>query len=577
MSLTPEQIAELRGQAGLSPTPPPEGVNNDAIIAQRKARLGVVEEPQPMLYDKAIQGINKVASPVAGFTGGKQLAQGLGQTIANAGGAQNANIEALDQSMKLQSTLLKQIKENKASGKDTTRLESALTELSRHISESGGEMGDLGTGGLSNKEVIGSAIQLGANAIPLGKVEGIVGKGLEKVVPAVAEKAIPLASKGIVGAAQGYAADVGTQLQDAEKTTGEAFKPGFGTVVGGTIPFVSALTGALAKHVSGFTSGTGSDVIERAVQNPKAVEEAVTKYAKTPEAKQSLVDRARSAITDFMHGRSEEYGASLNALKSAEPLTKDAVEGSFSSNIGRFGGTLSDKGAISFKNTTLTKGDQDAIKEVWSAIKGWDDTSPKGMDALRQTIRNHMDDFSLAGNDRANVVLSSVEKDLNNYLSKNLTGYSKMLGQYSSKSKIIKDVVKELGIGGAAKPSTQLNNVMRIFQKDPSLQNKLVEVMGKEGAEQFFNDISGAILSDWLPQGGKYSSLGRAATEAGAAGTAAFLGGAGAATIPAVIGGATLASPRIVGKAATTVGKLGEKGVGEVIRKTATMGAAKQD
>jgi len=31
MSLTPEQIAELRGQAGLSPTPPPEGVNNVVI------------------------------------------------------------------------------------------------------------------------------------------------------------------------------------------------------------------------------------------------------------------------------------------------------------------------------------------------------------------------------------------------------------------------------------------------------------------------------------------------------------------------------------------------------------------
>lgn len=575
MSLTPEQIAELRGQAGLSPTPPPDGVNNDDIIAQRKARLGVVEEPQSMSYDKAIQEINKVASPVAGFTGGKQLAQGLGQTIANAGGAQDANIEALDQSMKLQSTLLKQIKDNKAVGKDTTRLESALTELSRHISESGGEMTDLGTGGLSNKEVIGSAIQLGANAIPLGKAEGLVGKGLGKVVPAVAEKAIPLVSKGIVGAAQGYAADVGTQLQDTDKTTGEAFKPGFGTVVGGAIPFVSALTGALAKHVAGFTSGTGSDVIERAVKNPQAVEEAVTKYAKTPEAKQSLVDRARSAITDFMHGRSEEYGASLNALKSSEPLAKDTVENSFSSNIGRFGGTLSDKGAISFKNTTLTKGDQDAIKEVWSAIKGWDDVSPKGMDALRQTIRNHMDDFSLAGNDRANVVLSSVEKDLNNYLSKNLSGYSEMLGQYSSKSKIIKDVVKELGIGGSAKPSTQLNNVMRIFQKDPSLQKKLVEVMGKDGAETFFNDISGAILSDWLPQGGKWSSVGRAATEVGVLAPAALAGASGA--IPAAVVGAALASPRIVGKAATTIGKLGEKGVGGVIRKTATMGAAKQN
>lgn len=43
MALTPEQIAQLRGEAGLSPIAPPKGVNNDDIIAQRKARLGIVD------------------------------------------------------------------------------------------------------------------------------------------------------------------------------------------------------------------------------------------------------------------------------------------------------------------------------------------------------------------------------------------------------------------------------------------------------------------------------------------------------------------------------------------------------
>ncbi len=47
MALTPEQIAQLRGEAGLSPTPPAKGVNSDDIIAQRKAKLGIVDEPTP--------------------------------------------------------------------------------------------------------------------------------------------------------------------------------------------------------------------------------------------------------------------------------------------------------------------------------------------------------------------------------------------------------------------------------------------------------------------------------------------------------------------------------------------------
>lgn len=46
MALTPEQIAQLRGEAGLSPTPPTRGVNPDNILAQRRAKLGITEVPE---------------------------------------------------------------------------------------------------------------------------------------------------------------------------------------------------------------------------------------------------------------------------------------------------------------------------------------------------------------------------------------------------------------------------------------------------------------------------------------------------------------------------------------------------
>lgn len=495
---------------------------------------------------------------VANFIGGGKLAQGVGQTIANAGGAQDASIQAQDQGADIQGQLLQRIKENKSQGKDTSRLESALTALGGNLQSEAGETTDLGTGGLENKQVIGSALQLGANLIP------------------GAAKGAGLLEKGLVGAGTGYAMDVANKLQNKDTSIGGAFVPGAGTVVGATLPFAGALVSSLSKKIAGFTAGTGEQVIQRAIDNPDAIGEAVSKYANTPEAKQTLVDRAKSVISSFIQSKSEEYGTSLNKLgetTGSKPVSVTAATNSFATNIEKFGGTVSEDGnKISFANSTLTKSDQGALKSVFDTIKNWTDESPQGLDGLRQAIKNHMDDFSLAGNDRANVVLGAVEKDLKEHLSTNLPGYSDMLSSYSSKSQVIRDVVKELQVGGSAKTSTQLSNVMRIFQKDPALQSKLETIMGKQESEKFLNDISGAILSEWVPPG-KLGNYIRGLGELGAGGAALATGGAAPALATGAVGLAA-SSPRIVGAVARTAGQAAKFGVDKIAQRGATMAAA---
>jgi hypothetical protein len=493
---------------------------------------------------------------VANFIGGGKLAQGVGQALANATGAQDATIEADKQGSDIETALIKQIHAFKAQGKDTTRLEAALQTLGGNLQESGNKVTDLGTGGLSNKEVIGSAIQLGANAIP--------GAGEEA----------GLLEKSAIGAGQGYAYDVGNQLQNKDKSIGDAFIPGAGTVIGGALPGAMDLVGTVAKHVAGFTSGTGPEAIQRAVDNPDAVGKAVKEYATTPEAKQTLVDKAKAAVSQFIQDKQSEYGASLDKFGTqADYLAVQNVSDSFVNNAQKFGGSVDKEGNLIFKNSTLTKSDQTALNSAYETIQNWTDTTPKGMDGLRQAIGNQMDEFSLNGNDRANVVLSAVQKDLKNTLTNKIPGYSDMLNTYSTKSQTTRDLVKELGIGGSAKPSTQLNNVMRIFQKDPSIQKNLIKTMGQKGADDFMNEISGAILSDWLPQG-KLMPLLKGAGEAGLATGAAIAGGGASAALPVAATGAAAMSPRIVGGAARLAGKAANLGVGKAVARLATMGAA---
>ena len=84
----------------------------------------------------------------------------------------------------------------------------------------------------STKEVVGSAIQSAANFIPG------VGTGAS------------LATKVGVGAATGYAMDLGSSLQNKDKTTGQAFIPNIGTAVGVALPLASQLIGNLTKKGS---------------------------------------------------------------------------------------------------------------------------------------------------------------------------------------------------------------------------------------------------------------------------------------------------------------------------------------
>ena len=401
------------------------------------------------------------------------------------------------------------------------------------------------------------------------------GRGLETVALGVPGGG-SLLSKALSGAASGYAMDVGSKLEQGDTNVGDIATPGAGTITGGTLPFASKLLGSLATHIAGFTAGTGADVIKQAIANPNAVGDAVSKYATTPEAKQTLVDKAKAAISSFIQDKQEEYGNSLNKLSGATNLQEgqQSVVSSFKENVAKFGGSVSDEGTLTFKNSTLTATDQDALKSGLKVIQSWDDTSVKGLDGLRQAIKNHMDEFSLNGNSRANVVLGNVVDDLKSNLSKNVPGYSDMLRTYSEKSQTTKELVKELGLGGNAKPSTQLNNVMRIFQKDQSLRDKLTKVMGEDGSKQFLNELSGAVLSDWLPQG-KLMPLLRGGAEVGAAGAAAAAGGAPMA-IPTAIAGLAAASPRIVGTVARVAGKAKQKGLGTAATRIASEIASKQ-
>ncbi len=92
------------------------------------------------------------------------LEQGLGYTLSNALGTQEKNIEAQDRGSDIQTQLLQRIKEKKTRGEDTTKLQGALDQLGNDLGKSASNIGDIGTGGITNKQVLASAGEHGLAA-----------------------------------------------------------------------------------------------------------------------------------------------------------------------------------------------------------------------------------------------------------------------------------------------------------------------------------------------------------------------------------------------------------------------------
>lgn len=183
-------------------TTSPSTTSNTRKTFSESIKEGKATQPNADLQaGNPTTGGGKLGEIVAAVTPGNKLAQGLGYGLASATGSQKGLIEAQGNNIDIQGQLLKQIKDNKAKGKDTSRLEKALNQLGIDIKDEGNQVSDVGTGGITNKEVLKSAGSLATlpalayagSAIKAGNLLK-EGNGLYKSF-SMGKKVIPLIEK----------------------------------------------------------------------------------------------------------------------------------------------------------------------------------------------------------------------------------------------------------------------------------------------------------------------------------------------------------------------------------------------
>ncbi len=212
----------------------------DLTPFQPQETLAPVEQPKRTLGEKILD-----------FTGGKEIAQGLGQAIAQPEISKGIE-ETQASQIKIQGDLLERIKQNKAQGVDTSRLENALAMINEDIQATGqGAEKLLNPNELTNKQVIGDALQLATTAGG-AKLAGTLGGKVAQATTAT-KGAILGAKAGALGGA-GVGALTGTSqaLQKDKSGVDIAKEAVGGALIGaGTGGIIGALTGGLSGLIQG--------------------------------------------------------------------------------------------------------------------------------------------------------------------------------------------------------------------------------------------------------------------------------------------------------------------------------------
>lgn len=376
------------------------------------------------------QRMQETREKIAKFLGGEKIAKGLGQAMAQ---KENSKLieETQNTQIKLAGDLQARIKEKKAAGQDTTKLEQALEDLNADIQSFGTGAEDvLNPEEITGKEVVGDALKLATTVVGAGTLPGQVGK------VAKAETFIKGAAQGLktgaatgggFGAASGAAEALLDNKSGGEVVENAAVSGLAGIVVGGVVGSVlggasGALKGRqLRNEIMNAQVKTGQkvpkNIVEYTPKQQKAIEIAKTQgfdetdidfmtsmNAPDKVKAQKMIDLAQKASVNkrtlerpidvvgdsmvdrikFIETHNKEAGKAVDtAAKALKGKTVDveSLRARVVSSLEDAGVSLADDGTLDFSQSVF-KNTPSVQNELQKVIK----TIPDGSDAYQAHI-----------------------------------------------------------------------------------------------------------------------------------------------------------------------------------------------
>ncbi len=443
----------------------------------------------------------------------------------------------------------------------------------------------------------GLAQNIGFGAEQIGEFfvpGGAVSKGAKALEGLTVASKIPRFLRGAVNLADKAALEGGLAAGvTAVQSGGDVQATKEAGLVGAAFPFAGAaikgvgkIGSAVVEHLASTLSGVPKAAIRHAIENPEAVQKAISLAAQDGDgATQKIYNNAVEAMDSLKQARRDAYAQGLENLQKEATYTKGGklyikrvltpaeakdlkgyipgtkigvptdlstggIKNVFTRTVKEFGAEGGGLRGLDYTNVALDDSHISKLQKLQDRIYQWSDTSPVGINKLRQVVDSYkVGGINLGSSEsKFNKVIGDLRTNLSEYLGSRVPQIDAMNSEYKAASKVIDNIRSQLKIG-SNDPNTALRKLVNVFNPKSSLYRPVVEQLGEKGGKALMSDIAGLVMSKWTPEGlGKYmtSALG------GAGGVAAFVNPAAAlSVIPAV----TMGSPRVVGGAATAIGK----------------------
>jgi len=255
--------------------------------------------------------------------------------------------------------------------------------------------------------------------------------------------------------------------------------------------------------------------------------------------------------------RSNEYAKGLAEIEKQTPiqLSTNEVKRTADKVLNKFGIT-SENGVLDFSEAAIDKAHANKLKEVVDRISKWKTNSATGLNKLRQVIDGYeIGGINLGSSEkRFNSMVREMKTSLSDYLGQKVPAVAKLNKNFETQSEVIDNVTSQLKTG-SADPNTALRKLLNVFNPKSTVYRPIVKELGEKAGKDLMTDVAAITMSKWTPDGlGKYLTT--------AAGGASLLNPAGLAVALPV---AAASSPRIIGKGATTIGKLSKSKAPEIV------------
>lgn len=329
----PIPVGAFSGVPNMQEIPNPYG--DSSGVGQEFASMGRVETTSlsQELKDKNIAGglLGKIVE------GGQDVVEGLGRGITSALTAKDRQKVVQETSERLvsqQQRLVDRLKEERASGLDTSKTEELLSTINSQINELKGGAEDFATGGVTPNEVIGSGIRTAGTILSAGELGRLTtmpkSGGLFKRVSGGA------LATGVPGGIFGFTEGFGQGIEEGESfgsslqrgLVGGGIGLGVGSALGGALGAGSAIA-ASRGGISQFgrqLNQRGRRVIQRIGESVDEASQRAARIAKNPEYKNVIREKVDDRLINAIDIARKEDPATLRGYKEIVDIAEEGKD-----------------------------------------------------------------------------------------------------------------------------------------------------------------------------------------------------------------------------------------------------------